>query len=108
MVDVVRVSSYYLHMIDVDIQKLAGLSRIEVSNNEQVQLKKELPAILQFVEQIRDAGGEIKKETSDHYNVFREDTNPHAGGVYTKELLDAMPKKTDDGYLKVRKIITQD
>jgi len=95
-------------MIDVDIEKLASLSRIAISDDEKEQLKKEIPEILQFVEQVSEAGGEINKEVGEHYNVFREDAYPHESGVYTDALVEAMPQKTDSNYLKVRKIIQQD
>lgn len=94
--------------IHIDIEKLAGLSRIAITEPEKVQLEKELPEILAFVEQVNEAGGEVQKETGKHYNIFREDTDPHESGVYTDILVEAMPKKTDDKYLKVRKIIQQD
>ncbi len=95
-------------MTDIDIRKLAKLSRIEVSDSEVEQLEKQIPEILSFVEQIQDAGGEVKKETGDHYNVFREDENPHESGVYSEDLIEAMPKHSEDGYLQVKKIIAQD
>lgn len=94
-------------MTDVDIAKLARLSRIAVSDEEMEELEKEVPEILAFVEQIAEAGGEVTKETGEHYNVMREDGEPHESGVHTDAMLDAMPD-TKNGYLKVRKIISQD
>ncbi len=94
-------------MIDVNIKKLAQLSRIAVSDEEIKELEKEIPAILEFVEQIAEAGGELVKETGDYYNVMREDGEPHETGKYTEEMLKAMPDKKN-GYLRVRKIIAQD
>lgn len=94
-------------MTDVDIKKLAELSRIAVSDEEMKQLEQEIPEILAFVEQITEAGGDVSKETGEHYNSMREDGEPHESGKYTKEMLDAMPDEKD-GYLRVRKIIQQD
>lgn len=94
-------------MTDVDVAKLAQLSRIAVSDEEMSELEQEIPKILAFVDQIAQAGGETTKETGEHYNVMREDAEPHAPGAFSQELLDAMPD-TKDGYLKVRKIISQD
>lgn len=94
-------------VLDVDVKHLAQLARIAVSDEELAQLEKEVPAILGFVEQIGEAGGEVQKEAGAHYNVLREDGDPHEPGAFTKELLDAMPD-TKDGYLKTRKIIQQD
>ncbi|QSH39330.1 Asp-tRNA(Asn)/Glu-tRNA(Gln) amidotransferase subunit GatC [Candidatus Kaiserbacteria bacterium] len=94
-------------MVEVDIAKLANLTRLAISDNEINELEREIPEILAFVEQISEAGGEITKETGDHYNVMREDENPHETGVHTKKMVDAMPD-SKDGYLRVRKIIAQD
>ncbi len=94
-------------MTDVDIKKLAELSRIAVSDEDVKQLEQEIPEILAFVEQITEAGGEVSKETGEHYNSVREDDEPHESGLYTKEMLDAVPDEKN-GYLRVRKIITQD
>ncbi len=94
-------------MTDVDIAKLAQLARIAIDTEEQKELERDIPAILAFVEQIQAAGGEVTKETGDHYNIFREDGEPHAPGAYTDEMLASMPNEKD-GYLRVRKIISQD
>ena len=94
-------------MIDVDIQHLARLARIAVSDEELARLEKEIPEILNFVEQIKQAGGGVRKEAGKHYNILREDVDPHEAGEFTKEILDAMPD-TKGNYLKVRKIISQD
>lgn len=94
-------------MTDVDVAKLAELSRIAMSDEEMKELEKEIPEILSFVEQIAEAGGEVKKETGEHYNIMREDGEPHETGLHTEEMLKAMPNEKN-GYLKVRKIIAQD
>lgn len=95
-------------MIDVDIKKLAALSRIEVSDDELTELSNEIPSILAFVEQVAEVSDMDTKYTGEHFNVLREDDHTHESGMYTKELLASVPHTTDDGYIKVRKIITQD
>lgn len=95
-------------MTDIDIRKLSALSRVAVTDEEVAALEREIPDILAFVDQIADAGGEAGHYIGDNYNVLREDAHPHETGVYTQELVDAMPSKTDDNYLRVRKIIAQD
>ncbi len=93
--------------MNVDIKKLSALARVAVSESERAELEKEIPEILSFVDQIQSAGGEVKKETGRHYNIMREDGEPHESGAHTDEILAEMPD-TKDGYLKVRKIIQQD
>lgn len=94
-------------MTKVDVQKLAQLARIDVSAEELEELEKELPDILEFVEQIQKAGGKAEKETCSHYNVMREDGEPHDGSLYSDDLIAAMPQ-SKNGYLKVKKIINPD
>jgi len=94
-------------MVNVDIEKLAELSRISISDDEKKELEKEIPEILSFVEQVSDTVGELKKTTGNHYNVLRDDKEPHESNKYTKEMLKAMPNEKN-GYLLVRKIIAQD
>jgi aspartyl-tRNA(Asn)/glutamyl-tRNA(Gln) amidotransferase subunit C len=98
-------------MIDVDVKKLAELARVEVSDEELEALKKEIPAILSFVEQVRQAHGASTKELSKHRNIMRADApsdgGPHESGAFTKDMIEAMPS-SKGGYLKVRKIIQQD
>lgn len=94
-------------MTEVDIAKLAALARIDVPESEQRALAEEIPAILAFVEQVATVADADTKHTGDHYNIFRDDTDPHESGIYTQELLDAAPS-TKEGYVAVRKIISQD
>lgn len=95
-------------MTNVDIRKLAELTRVAVTDEEVKQLEKEVPAILAFVEQVAETGAVAGKSEGEHRNIFREDENPHKTGEHTQVLLDAMPQHTKEGYLKVRKIIPQD
>lgn len=94
-------------MTDVDIKKLASLARIAIDDTEMKELEREIPEILAFVEQIKEAGGEAAKEVGEHYNVMREDENPHESGMYTEDMINRMPD-SKSGYLRVRKIIVQD
>mgnify|MGYP002713273191 CR=1 FL=1 len=94
-------------MTYVDIRKLAQLSRIAIGDDDIQSLEKDIPSILNFVEQISQANAELVKEPGVYYNVLREDSKPHESQKYTEELLKSMPS-TKDGYLKVRKIIQQD
>jgi aspartyl-tRNA(Asn)/glutamyl-tRNA(Gln) amidotransferase subunit C len=106
-----RICYYDDIMTDVDVKKLAELARVEVSGEEMEALKKEIPAILSFVEQVQEAHGASTKALSKHRNIMREDAptvgGAHESGVFTKDMIEAMPS-SKDGYLKVRKIIQQD
>ena len=43
-------------MIDVDVAKLANLTRMAVSDEEMKDLEREIPEILAFIDQITQAG----------------------------------------------------
>ena len=88
-----------------DIEKLATLCRIEVSEEEKNILAKDMESILGYVSQIKGAvSATPPKEVSELYNVMREDNNPHEKGMYTKEIMDEVPD-TENGYVKVKQIL---
>ena len=75
---------------ETNIEKLATLSRISVSKEEQEAIKTDINSILSYIEQIKDISTDKSLETSpemgEHYNVMREDGEPHETGLHTKEL----------------------
>ena len=88
-----------------DIEKLAYLSRIEVSEEEKDILRKDMESILEYVSQIKEAVSRVpEKEAGELRNVMREDNNPHEKGIYTKEIMDEVPD-TENGYVKVKQIL---
>ena len=90
----------------VDIRALARLARLEVSDEEVATLEKELPSVLEFVEQIQKASSESPPEEHSLRNVMREDANAHESGLYTKKLLDAAPAQEKD-YVAVKQVLRQ-
>jgi len=89
-----------------DIEHLATLSRIALSPSETESLAKDITSILGYVSEIEDIAGKgpEEKKVGALFNVTREDSNPHEGGLYTEDLLNLAPKR-DGQYLKVKKII---
>lgn len=88
-----------------DIEKLAELSRIEMSQDEKEKILKEMDPILDFIDQIQKINIDItEKEVGDVKNIMREDENPHKSGKYTEDILKEAPK-TRDGYIEVKKIL---
>ncbi len=101
-------------LTEQDIEKLATLSRLTLAPEEKAQFAKEIDAILAYVEQIQEVvGGEdilkkLKHRTPDmyvHRNVLREDV---ADPLETDRpgLVSAAPE-SQDGYIKVKKIINE-
>ena len=88
-----------------EIEKLAELCRITLSQDEIKALENDFESILAYVSDIHNVSGEGgEPEVGALYNVMREDGEPHESGIYTDSLLREMPD-TEDGYLKVKKIL---
>ncbi len=95
-----------------DITHLASLSRIELLEEEAVDLAKEVDLILTYVGQIRQATEKIgddfplnaMQDVSVLHNVMREDTVEYAPGKYTESILSNTPFR-EGNYLKVKKIL---
>ena len=88
-----------------DIEKLAVLSRIDISEQETAELLLEMEAILGYVSEIGEAvTEESRPEAGALRNVMREDNDPHEEGLYTKKILDEAPE-TEEGFIKVKQIL---
>lgn len=92
-----------------DIEKLAKLSRIKLSDSEKESFRKEIDSILSYVAQIKEASSAADNsgEEESVRNVWREDENPNKAGENTEKILKEVPNKKGD-YVKVKKIIQQD
>lgn len=105
-----------------DVEKLAALARITIPESEKESVRKDIDTILAYVGQINDAHDIAKSKflgflggSADNHatmpvynsgvkNVMREDGEPHESGKFTDILLKAAPK-TENGYIKVKKIL---
>lgn len=88
-----------------EIEKLAELSRIAITDTQIESFRTDIESILGYISEIQKAKGEgCDMSKGLIKNVMREDTNPHGSGQYTEKLVKAMPK-TEKGYLKVKKIL---
>ncbi|MEK7645095.1 MAG: Asp-tRNA(Asn)/Glu-tRNA(Gln) amidotransferase subunit GatC [Patescibacteria group bacterium] len=101
-------------MVEIkDIEKLAALSRISLTEAEKAQMRTEIEAILGYVAQIQKVSGtpktaeERSREKKDEVrNVLREDgVRMHTPGEYSEALLTNAPKR-DGRFVKVKKILS--
>ncbi|TSC54858.1 MAG: Aspartyl/glutamyl-tRNA(Asn/Gln) amidotransferase subunit C [Parcubacteria group bacterium LiPW_30] len=87
-----------------DLDKLAKLSRLSITDEEKEKLALEFDSILGYVSEIEKVSvGERILEAGPLRNVMREDGEPHESGLYTKAILNNAPD-TEDGYLKVKQV----
>ncbi len=89
-----------------EVQKLADLSLLAVSEEELDRFTGEIDAVLTYVSELSSLAAETTgvPAVPELHNVMREDENPHEPGLYTKALLAAAPDKKD-GYVRVKKIL---
>jgi len=89
-----------------DIEKLALLARIELTEVEKQAYLKDLSAILGYVDQIKGAVAKTGEErkVSDLRNVMRPDEVKNESSSNTKIIVNEFPAKEND-YLKVKKIL---
>ena len=88
-----------------DIEKLAKLARIQLTDEEKARLAKEVDPILGYIAQLKEViSSDTEREVPAHRNIMREDTNPHISGECTEVIVANMPDSKDN-YLKVKKII---
>lgn len=89
-----------------DIEHLAKLARIGITNAEADTLATDVTNVLNYISEIEDiSGGEAsEKQVGSLHTIMRSDTEPHEGNLYTEDLLGAAPDR-NGRYVKVKKII---
>ena len=87
-----------------DIKRLAGMARIEMSEEEMQGMLADFAPILAYVDQIKEATSDSVVPVYQKINVMRDDVVTNERGECTEKILDQMPA-TEKGYLKVKKIL---
>ncbi len=88
-----------------DVQKLANLSRLEVTEDEAQKLAEELGSILEYVGQINSAlTNEDITVSLPSQNVLRADNVTNKPEKFTAALLTSAPE-SENGFVNVKKII---
>ncbi len=91
-----------------EVQKLAKLARIKVSDVDLEKFTSEFDAILAYIGQLEKL--ELPKSGGEKpalRNVMREDGEPHAGAEYTEKLAEQFKAREGDA-LSVKQIITHE
>jgi aspartyl-tRNA(Asn)/glutamyl-tRNA(Gln) amidotransferase subunit C len=90
-----------------EIKKLAKLSNIYLSEQEEVFFQQEVESILTMIDKLQsvDTGNlEETSQVSGNINIWREDTLPQERETSTEELLKNAPDKYQD-YIKVKRVL---
>lgn len=90
-----------------DIQHLANLSRLELTDEELEKYAGEFDSIIAYVDKIKeitDSDEDLKIENASVKNVFREDDDIQEGGIHTEKILNEAPDIHED-FVKVKKIL---
>lgn len=88
-----------------DVEHLASLARVAVSDSEKEDLKNDLEEILSFVSQVKEATVDsLTPEIGTHYNIMRADERPHEVGIFTEDLISSAPLRKEN-HIVVKKIL---
>jgi aspartyl-tRNA(Asn)/glutamyl-tRNA(Gln) amidotransferase subunit C len=88
-----------------DVQKLAQLARISMTEEESGQFAGQVEAILGYISQIQEASGELPASKAGVlHTVLRADGEATPAGTYTQALLAQAPAREGD-YVKVQRIL---
>ena len=91
-----------------DIENLANLARIRLSDEEKESLAKDVDSILSYVDQIKLAPiGDFKPQAGEIKNVMREDVVVKTSTEDRESILAEAPKREGD-FVAVKKILTQE
>jgi len=97
-------------MTKEEIQHLATLARIELSDTEIEKFTTEMSAILEYVGAVTDIVGDdalLAPQVGAKHNVFRKDEVTNQTDEYTAALLAEMPQ-TQGRFMVVKKILNPD
>jgi aspartyl-tRNA(Asn)/glutamyl-tRNA(Gln) amidotransferase subunit C len=90
-----------------DIEHLASLARIKLTEEEKETFGKDISSIVSYVSVVSD----IVSEDSDkapvvgvRHNIFRQDEITNEPGQFSDDIIKEMPD-TDGRFLKVKKIL---
>jgi aspartyl-tRNA(Asn)/glutamyl-tRNA(Gln) amidotransferase subunit C len=86
-----------------DIENLAELAKIELSEDEKVKLLEDLDRVLGYVKIVQSAPVSASEAKYSNINVWREDEL--APRVFSHEKIISQFSEEQDNFLKVKKIL---
>jgi aspartyl-tRNA(Asn)/glutamyl-tRNA(Gln) amidotransferase subunit C len=86
-----------------DVENLAELARIELSEEEKQSLLLDMEGILAYIKQIEEVKLDEVNPKYEHYNSWREDEGIER--EFSKDLIIGQFPNSQDNFLKVKKIL---
>lgn len=92
-----------------DVENLAELAKLELSQAEKESMLHDMEGILGYVKQVEEVEVGDIQSTNPHYNSWREDLPAQAGVEEPRDfsrdsIVEQFPA-SKDGFLKVKKIL---
>ncbi len=87
-----------------DVEKLANLSRLSLTEAEKASFLNEIDSILGYIANINTLADSAPNIEYPQINVLRDDVVIHSRGEFTDRLLDNSPER-DGNLVKVKKIL---
>ena len=90
-----------------DIEHLANLARIKLTEDEKKRLPDELTSIVSYVSVVSDIAADdsdVTPQVGARCNIFRKDEVTNQPDEFTKDIMAEMPS-TEGRYLLVKKIL---
>lgn len=90
-----------------DIEHLADLARIKLTEEEMSKLPEELSSIVSYVSTVSDIAADDaaeKPQVGARFNVFRKDEVTNEANQYSDDIIAEMPS-VDGRFLSVKKIL---
>ncbi|MES2930799.1 MAG: Asp-tRNA(Asn)/Glu-tRNA(Gln) amidotransferase subunit GatC [Patescibacteria group bacterium] len=88
-----------------DIKNLAAMARLDMSEEEMMEMADQFDPILAYVGQVQEVTEMSDIEPSYVIeNVMRNDAVTNTPGSYTEKILEQMPD-SENGFLKVKQIL---
>ena len=90
-----------------DIEKLAELAKIELTDDEKQGLMKDLDSILGYVKQITEVDLPVQAGAIEYpnRNIWREDVPIQGPVLFSMDLIKEQFPDSQDDFVKVKKIL---
>jgi aspartyl-tRNA(Asn)/glutamyl-tRNA(Gln) amidotransferase subunit C len=88
-----------------DIERLAELARIEISEAEKTSLLDDMNAIVGYISEIESVSVDVVNSPDTNSNITRSDEVTNAPGMYSDAILDNAPKRNKQ-YIEVRQVLS--